>query len=74
MGRWSRAIQLPDRADTSQIHASIEHGLLILQVAKLPEQQPRQVTVKVGQKHEPLPASRVSAEVISHSPDERSGS
>lgn len=51
MGRWSRTLQLPERSDTNQIHASIEHGLLILQVAKLPEQQPRQVTVKVGAKH-----------------------
>ena len=47
MGRWSRSIQLPDRADASQIQATLEHGLLLLQIAKLPETQARQVAVAV---------------------------
>jgi HSP20 family protein len=50
MGRWSRTLQLPDRADPDRVHATIEHGILLLQIAKIPEAQPRQVTVKVGQR------------------------
>ncbi len=57
MGRWSRALQLPERSDPSQIHASIEHGILILQIGKVPEQQPRQVTVKVNPRKEPTPVA-----------------
>lgn len=47
VGRWSRSIQLPDRADADQIQASLEHGLLLLRIAKLPESQKRQVAVAV---------------------------
>ena len=47
MGRWSRSIQLPDRADANQIQATLEHGLLLLQIGKLPEAQTRQVPVAV---------------------------
>ena len=47
MGRWSRSIQLPDRADANQIQATLEHGLLLLQIGKLPEAQARQVAVAV---------------------------
>lgn len=47
MGRWTRSIQLPDRADAEQIQATLEHGLLFLQIAKLPETQTRQVAVAV---------------------------
>lgn len=48
-GRWSRSIQLPDRADPEQIQATLEHGILLLQIAKLPETQPRHVAVSVKQ-------------------------
>lgn len=47
MGRWTRSIQLPDRADADQIQATLENGLLLLQIAKLPEPQSRQVSVAV---------------------------
>lgn len=46
-GRWSRAIQLPDRADANHIQATLENGLLLLQIGKLPETQRRQVAVAV---------------------------
>lgn len=47
VGRWTRSIQLPDRADASQIQATLEHGLLFVQIGKLPEAQTRQVAVAV---------------------------
>ncbi|HMO35144.1 MAG TPA: Hsp20/alpha crystallin family protein [Gemmatales bacterium] len=47
VGRWSRVIQLPDRANPEQIEATLEHGMLLVHVGKLPQAQPRQVAVAV---------------------------
>ena len=64
-GRWSRSIQLPDRADPNHIQATLEHGLLLLQIGKLPETQPRHVAVAV----------KSAQPVITHAaPGERSAS
>lgn len=48
MGRWSRMLPLPERADPTKIHASFDHGVLFVQIAKQPEPQARQVAVKVA--------------------------
>ncbi|HQR44361.1 MAG TPA: Hsp20/alpha crystallin family protein [Gemmatales bacterium] len=56
VGRWSRSIQLPDRADAENIHAHLDHGILLLQIAKLPETQKRQVSVAVKSNHQPVGA------------------
>src|SRR4029079_12516649 len=52
MGRWSRTIPLPDRADPGKIHASFDHGVLFVQITKQPEKQARQVAVKVANPQE----------------------
>lgn len=63
IGRWTRSIQLPDRADAEQIQATLEHGLLLVQIAKLPESQPRQVAVAV----KTTPSSSTNSPVIERS-------
>lgn len=55
MGRWVRSIPLPERADTEQIQANLEHGVLLLQIPKLPEKQSRQVRVAVRKNDQPEP-------------------
>jgi HSP20 family protein len=47
VGRLQRTIQLPDRADSENIQAHLDHGILLLQIGKLPEPQKRQVAVAV---------------------------
>lgn len=63
VGRWTRSIQLPDRADPERIQASLEHGLLLLQIGKLPESLPRQVAVAV----KPAVSSTATTPVIERS-------
>lgn len=46
MGSWSRSVQLPDRADPGQITATLENGLLVLRISKVPEAQSRQVQIR----------------------------
>lgn len=46
MGSWSRRFSLPERADTERISATLENGLLVVRVAKLPEAPARQVQVR----------------------------
>jgi HSP20 family protein len=53
VGKWTRVIQLPDRADAEQIQATLEHGLLLLHVGKLPQAQTRQVAVAVKSSTQP---------------------
>ncbi len=62
MGRWTRSIQLPDRADANQIQATLEHGLLLLQIGKLPETQTRQVAVSVKSPQPVITTSTTSDE------------
>jgi HSP20 family protein len=49
LGKWSRTIAVPEKADLEQVNATLENGLLILHLPKAPESQPRQVPVKVKQ-------------------------
>jgi HSP20 family protein len=49
LGKWSRTIAVPEKADLEQINATLENGLLILHMPKALESQPRQVPVKVKQ-------------------------
>jgi HSP20 family protein len=49
LGKWSRTIAVPDKADLEHVTASLENGLLILRMPKVPASQPRQVPVKVNQ-------------------------
>ena len=46
-GKWSRTIQLPENADTNQLVASLDNGVLTLRIPKAAETQPRQVAVSV---------------------------
>ncbi|GBD35061.1 Spore protein SP21 [bacterium HR36] len=48
MGSWSRTFSLPERADSEQITATLENGLLVVRVPKLPETPARQVQVRTG--------------------------
>jgi HSP20 family protein len=48
MGKWSRSFQLPDKADPNGLAATLDHGLLVIRMPKLPETQPRQVPVRVA--------------------------
>lgn len=48
MGSWSRTFALPERADVNAISASLENGLLVVKVAKLPEAQARQVQIRTA--------------------------
>jgi HSP20 family protein len=44
-GKWSRTVQVPDNADTNAVAATLDNGVLVLRLPKLPEGQPRQVPV-----------------------------
>jgi HSP20 family protein len=46
MGSWSRSFSLPERANAEEISATLENGLLVVRIAKLPEAPARQVQVK----------------------------
>jgi HSP20 family protein len=47
IGKWARSFQLPDKADPNALFASLDNGLLVIRMQKLPETQPRQVPVRV---------------------------
>ena len=44
-GKAARSFKLPSSADTGQIAASYDHGVLTLTIPKLPESTPRKITV-----------------------------
>ena len=46
-GKWSRTIQVPDNTDSNAVTASMENGVLVLRLPKVPESRPRQVPVQV---------------------------
>jgi HSP20 family protein len=48
MGSWCRTIGLPERADPSSVTGTLENGLLVLRVAKVPEAQSRQVQIRTA--------------------------
>jgi HSP20 family protein len=47
-GKWSRNVSMPDKADLSGLSATLDNGLLVLKIPKLPETPPRQVPVRVA--------------------------
>lgn len=44
---WKRSYTLPVKVDASKTTATLEHGVLTVQLAKLPESQPRKVQINV---------------------------
>jgi HSP20 family protein len=48
-GKWSRAIPIPDKADASQVSASLDNGLLTIRMPKVLESLARHVPVTVTQ-------------------------
>jgi HSP20 family protein len=49
-GQFARSINLPQPVDTEKIDATYEEGVLTLTIPKVPEVQPRTITVKAGRK------------------------
>ena len=46
--RFARSFALPCRVDASKAMATLKDGVLEVMLPKLPEEQPRQIAVKVG--------------------------
>lgn len=65
MGRWSRTVPLPPRADAEAISASLEHGLLLIRIPKQPEAVPQSLPIKVGRNHPPTGPRPVTARTVS---------
>ena len=54
-GSFSRSVSLPQSVDTNKVEASYDNGVLNLTLPKLPEAQPKQISVKVnGNGNKPL--------------------
>ncbi|MCB9709111.1 MAG: Hsp20/alpha crystallin family protein [Myxococcales bacterium] len=47
-GGFTRSFSLPESVNTEKTEASLKDGILTLRLAKKPEVQPRQISVKVG--------------------------
>ena len=47
-GKFSRSVSLPQSVDTNKVEATYDKGVLNLTLPKLPEAQPKQITVKVN--------------------------
>src|SRR4051794_18981781 len=47
-GRFTRAISLPRQVNPDQIQATLEHGILRLDIPKAEQAKPRKITVSVG--------------------------
>ena len=48
---FERTFSLPDGLDESKISAEFENGILTVSLPKLPEEKPRPIEVKIGQKN-----------------------
>jgi HSP20 family protein len=46
-GTWTRTLEMPPRVDVSQITATLENGLLLVRLPKLPQAQPQRLAVQV---------------------------
>lgn len=44
---WKKSFTLPAKVDASKTTATLDHGVLTVQLAKLPESQPRRVEITV---------------------------
>lgn len=49
-GSFERSIRLPNTVDTDKVDATFEHGVLNVVLPKLPQAQPKQITVKASGK------------------------
>ena len=47
-GKFSRSVSLPQIVDTTKVEATYENGVLNLTLPKLPEAQPKQISIKVN--------------------------
>ena len=45
-GRFQRTFQLPNKIDGDKVEASLEHGLLIVTLPKVPEVLPRKIEIR----------------------------
>jgi HSP20 family molecular chaperone IbpA len=45
---FTRSLKLPDDVDTQNIEASVENGLLLLNLSRHPEAQPRRIEIRSG--------------------------
>jgi HSP20 family protein len=46
--KFSRSFSLPTKVDPEKVGASLREGMLTIRLSKVPEAQPRQITVKVS--------------------------
>ncbi len=49
-GAFQRSVRLPNTVDTEHIDANFESGVLNIVLPKLPQAQPKQITIKAGKK------------------------
>lgn len=47
-GRWSRSVTLPERIDPGGVTAQCAHGMLVVQLPKSDDVQPRQIPVSAA--------------------------
>ena len=71
MGRWTRSVQLPPRADAEGVTASLENGLLLIRIPKQPEPTPQVLPIKVGRSHQ---SATPRAATVIRDAEERNGS
>ena len=49
-GAFQRSLRLPNTVDKDKVEASFENGVLNITLPKLPQAQPKQITVKASKK------------------------
>jgi HSP20 family protein len=49
-GAFQRSIRLPNTLDTEKVDATFENGVLSINIPKLPQAKPKQITVKASKK------------------------
>jgi len=49
-GSFQRSVRLPNTVDTDKIDASFENGVLNVVLPKLPQAQPKQISIKASKK------------------------
>ena len=47
-GSFQRSVRLPNTVDTDKVDASFTHGVLNIVLPKLPQAQPKQITIKAN--------------------------
>ena len=49
-GSFQRTLRLPNTVDGDKVEAAFEHGVLTVTLPKLPQAQPKQITIKANKK------------------------